>query len=93
MKKIIWTMCMLGTYMAHAQVDSTQNVVSTQIENYEVDYMNPRVFTLEDIDVIINFIKKSESAATARQGLVSQYHFTENQAKKENKSKPGKIQQ
>ncbi|QTV07039.1 outer membrane protein assembly factor BamA [Faecalibacter bovis] len=42
---------MLGTYMAHAQVDSTQNVVSTQIENYEVDYMNPRVFTLEDIDV------------------------------------------
>ena len=44
-------MCMLGTYMAHAQVDSTQNVVSTQIENYEVDYMNPRVFTLEDIDV------------------------------------------
>ncbi|WP_230477345.1 outer membrane protein assembly factor BamA [Faecalibacter bovis] len=51
MKKIIWTMCMLGTYMAHAQVDSTQNVVSTQIENYEVDYMNPRVFTLEDIDV------------------------------------------
>ncbi|WP_230466733.1 outer membrane protein assembly factor BamA [Faecalibacter macacae] len=51
MKKIIWTMCMLGTYMAHAQVDSTQNVVSTQLENYEVDYMNPKVFTLEDIDV------------------------------------------
>lgn len=44
-------MCMLGTYMAHAQVDSTQNVVSTQLENYEVDYMNPKVFTLEDIDV------------------------------------------
>ncbi|RLZ10507.1 outer membrane protein assembly factor BamA [Faecalibacter macacae] len=42
---------MLGTYMAHAQVDSTQNVVSTQLENYEVDYMNPKVFTLEDIDV------------------------------------------
>lgn len=37
--------------MAHAQVDSTQNVVSTQLENYEVDYMNPKVFTLEDIDV------------------------------------------
>ena len=46
---------------------------------------------LEDIDVIINFIKKSESAATARQGLVSQYNFTENQAKAIVDMKLGKL--
>lgn len=43
-------MCMLGSYMAHAQIDSTK-VVSTPIENYELDYNNPRVFTLKDVDV------------------------------------------
>ena len=45
-------MCMLGAYMAHGQVDSTQNIVPTQQENYDVDYMNPRVFTLKDVEVI-----------------------------------------
>ena len=44
-------MWMLGAYVAHAQVDSTQNVVSTQVENYEMDYMNPQTFTLKDIEV------------------------------------------
>ncbi len=43
-------MCMLGSYIAHAQIDST-NIVSTPIENYELDYTNPRVFTLKDVDV------------------------------------------
>ncbi|WP_322971348.1 outer membrane protein assembly factor BamA [Faecalibacter sp. LW9] len=52
MKKIIWTMCMLGAYYAHGQVDSTQNIVSTQLENNELDYMNPRTFTLSDIEVV-----------------------------------------
>ena len=44
-------MWMLGAYVAHAQVDSTQNVVSTQVENYQMDYMNPQTFTLKDIEV------------------------------------------
>lgn len=36
---------------------------------------------LEDIDNIIAFIKKSESSAAARDGLVKEYKFTEAQAK------------
>ena len=43
-------MCMLGAYMVQAQVDSTQNIVSTQME-YEIDYLNPRTFILKDIEV------------------------------------------
>lgn len=44
-------MWMLGAYMAHAQVvDSTQNIVSTELE-YEIDYTNPRTFILKDIEV------------------------------------------
>ena len=41
---------MLGAYMVQAQVDSTQNIVSTQME-YEIDYLNPRTFILKDIEV------------------------------------------
>ncbi|WP_228063668.1 outer membrane protein assembly factor BamA [Faecalibacter rhinopitheci] len=52
MKKIIWTMCMFGAYIANAQVDSIQNVVSAQQENYEVDYMDPRMFILQDIEIV-----------------------------------------
>ena len=36
---------------------------------------------LEDIDNIITFIKKSESSAAAKEGLVKEYKFTEPQAK------------
>lgn len=36
---------------------------------------------LEDIDNIINLIKKSDSAATAKINLIEKYNFTENQAK------------
>ena len=36
---------------------------------------------LEDIDNIITFIKKSESSAAAKDGLVKEYKFTEPQAK------------
>ena len=36
---------------------------------------------LEDIDNIIAFIKESESAAAAKEGLIEKYAFTENQAK------------
>ena len=36
---------------------------------------------LEDIDNIIALIKKSESAAAAKENLISKYNFTENQAK------------
>ena len=36
---------------------------------------------LEDIDNIIAFIKKSESSAAAKEGLVKEYKFTESQAK------------
>ena len=36
---------------------------------------------LEDIDNIIAFIKKSESSAAARDGLIKEYKFTESQAK------------
>ncbi len=50
MKKIIWTMCMLSAYMVQAQVDSTQNIVSTELE-YGIDYLNPRTFILKDIEV------------------------------------------
>lgn len=46
---------------------------------------------LEDIDKIINFIKKSESAATARIGLVEKFSFTENQAKAIVDMKLGKL--
>ena len=46
---------------------------------------------LEDIDNIINLIKKSESAAAARVNLVSTYRFTENQAKAIVDMKLGKL--
>ena len=46
---------------------------------------------LEDIDNIINLIKKSESAAAARVNLVSTYKFTENQAKAIVDMKLGKL--
>lgn len=36
---------------------------------------------LEDIDNIIELIKKSESASAAKDGLIKKYDFTENQAK------------
>lgn len=36
---------------------------------------------LEDIDNIISLIKKSENAAAAKENLIAQYKFTENQAK------------
>ena len=36
---------------------------------------------LEDIDNIIALIKKSESAAAAKENLIAKYNFTENQAK------------
>lgn len=45
-------MCMFGAYIANAQVDSIQNVVSAQQENYEVDYMDPRMFILQDIEIV-----------------------------------------
>ncbi|MBF0596854.1 outer membrane protein assembly factor BamA [Faecalibacter sp. WQ 117] len=43
---------MFGAYIANAQVDSIQNVVSAQQENYEVDYMDPRMFILQDIEIV-----------------------------------------
>lgn len=36
---------------------------------------------LEDIDNIITLIKKSDSAAAAKENLIAKYNFTENQAK------------
>ena len=36
---------------------------------------------LEDIDNIINLIKKSENATAAKENLIKKYNFTENQAK------------
>lgn len=52
MKKIFWTMCMLGAYMAQAQVvDSTKTIDSTQQDNFVLDYTNARTFKLKDIVV------------------------------------------
>ncbi len=46
---------------------------------------------LEDIDNIINLIKKSASAAAAKDELMKQYHFTEPQAKAIVDMKLGKL--
>ncbi len=46
---------------------------------------------LENIDVIIEFIKKSESAAAAQKGLIREFAFTENQAKAIVEMKLGKL--
>lgn len=52
MKKIFWTMCMLGAYMAQAQeVDSTQTIDSTQQDNFVLDYNKAKTFKLKDIIV------------------------------------------
>ncbi|MFV0236418.1 outer membrane protein assembly factor BamA [Empedobacter falsenii] len=52
MKKIFWTMCMLGAYMAQAQVvDSTKTIDSTQQDNFVLDYSNSKTFKLKDIIV------------------------------------------
>ena len=43
-------MCMLGAYMAHAQVvDSTKNIDSTQQDNFAIDYANAKTFKLKDV--------------------------------------------
>ena len=43
-------MCMLGAYMAHAQVvDSTKNIDSTQQDNFVIDYANAKTFKLKDV--------------------------------------------
>ena len=46
-----------------------------------LEIVNGLLKALEDIDNIIALIKKSESAATAKIGLIEKYGFTENQAK------------
>ncbi|GGE87649.1 Beta-barrel assembly machine subunit BamA [Chishuiella changwenlii] len=52
MKKIFWTMCMLGAYMAQAQeVDSTKTIDSTQQDNFVLDYNKAKTFRLKDIIV------------------------------------------
>ena len=47
----------------------------------KLEIVNGLLKALEDIDNIINLIKKSESAAAARTGLMTTYNFTEPQAK------------
>ena len=46
-----------------------------------LEIVNGLLKALEDIDNIIALIKKSESAAAAKENLISRYNFTENQAK------------
>lgn len=46
-----------------------------------IEIVNGLLKALEDIDNIIAFIKKSESAAAAKEGLIEKYAFTDNQAK------------
>ena len=46
-----------------------------------LEIVNGLLKALEDIDNIITLIKKSESAAAAKDALMSRYNFTENQAK------------
>lgn len=46
-----------------------------------LEIVNGLIKALEDIDNIIAFIKKSESSAAAKEGLVKEYKFTEPQAK------------
>ena len=46
-----------------------------------LEIVNGLIKALEDIDNIIAFIKKSESSAAAKEGLIKEYKFTESQAK------------
>ena len=46
-----------------------------------LEIVNGLLKALEDIDNIIALIKSSESAAAAKENLISKYEFTENQAK------------
>lgn len=46
-----------------------------------LEIVNGLIKALEDIDNIIAFIKKSESSAAAKDGLIKEYKFTEPQAK------------
>jgi DNA gyrase subunit A len=46
-----------------------------------LEIVNGLLRALEDIDNIIALIKKSESAAAAKDALIDKYNFTENQAK------------
>jgi len=46
-----------------------------------LEIVNGLLRALEDIDNIIALIKKSESAAAAKDSLIAKYQFTENQAK------------
>lgn len=46
-----------------------------------LEIVNGLLKALEDIDNIIALIKSSESAAAAKENLISRYNFTENQAK------------
>ena len=46
-----------------------------------LEIVNGLLRALEDIDNIINLIKKSTNASTAKENLINKYQFTENQAK------------
>ena len=46
-----------------------------------LEIVNGLLKALEDIDNIIALIKKSDSAAAAKEALIAKYNFTENQAK------------
>ena len=52
-----------------------------QAAEARLEIVNGLLRALEDIDNIIAFIKKSESSAAAKEGLIKEYKFTEAQAK------------
>ena len=56
-----------------------------------LEIVNGLLRALEDIDNIIAFIKKSSSSSAAKDGLISQYGFTEPQAKAIVDMKLGKL--
>lgn len=56
-----------------------------------LEIVNGLLKALEDIDNIIALIKKSSSAASAKDNLIATYHFSENQAKAIVDMKLGKL--
>ena len=72
----------IDIYLKH-NINCLQKEVEFDLKTAEarLEIVEGLLKALEDIDNIIAFIKKSESSAAAKDGLVKEYKFTESQAK------------
>ena len=80
-KQLSWKEA-IDIYIAHnIDVITRESKFDLEKALARIEIVNGLLKALEDIDNIIALIKKSKSSADAKENLIAQYKFTENQAK------------